>query len=127
MALPRTDTLGIHDLVVPVMMDEISSANLDRLIPCPFNGYVERVALSSGGTVTTTDFDLTVRLRRDGVEIANAVVTFSTAESAFDAIQSEFGQEDLRFQAGDVLDLDPSAGGGASLFPITATVVLKRL
>lgn len=131
MPLPATQSIQNHDLVVLIHFDSLNQTCPDRLVPCPFDGYVESVNLMAGGSAATSGWLCDMDLVRGGSVIETESFSWGTILSADDrseVVRHTAADTTMRFQAGDVLEFDSTAGGaGSSSEPITATVVLRRL
>jgi len=129
MALERTNTIGLQDLVCLIHFDAADANAPDRHIPCPWNGFVERIYLANGGVIATSAYTVNVRHYRGGVQQSTRAITVPSGTGA-DQVQT-FNYDpiapEIEFQVGDVLEFDSAAGGaGTAAEPVTATVVLRR-
>lgn len=130
MALERTNTVQLHDLVVYLHFDSADGTSPDRHIPCPWNGFVERVYLTVGGAIATSAYQINLRHVRNAAQLSNRVIEIAVGQGDSDVTLYEYDpvNPEVQFQTGDTLEFDSvAAGAGSTNEPVGATVVLRRL
>lgn len=137
MPLPRTDTLSVHDLPVMCVIHEQGTPGelFDRLILCPFDGYIERMYVTAAGVIgvgagNSYNLQWVIRDSQGASKHSLASIALPDAQSADTPVEvfDKNTSTTNGFSAGDTIEFSPVDDDNTSATTlITATVILKRV
>lgn len=121
MALPRTKTLELQDVILCQTINSVGTATV-RHVVSPIAGYVERIMVCKGGAHSSggaADYDFTIGLN------SSFAISGSSGGAALDVDSFEFTPDKYAIGAGERIILDNN-GNNSETEAIGITVVIKR-
>lgn len=119
MALPRTKTLGIQDLVMARVFPSATAVDAVRMV-CPIAGYIERVLFVRGGVHSATEDMLLI------MPGGNTTFTLATGGALRDTDIFECSKSpEFLVDAAGLIHMQ-STGSPSQTTPIGVFFVIKR-